>query len=70
MQENSKKGLKQMCTVMEDMRNEIRNETLRESAINTAMRMIADDILTLEKIADYAGLSLDEVKKLQTEQNA
>ena len=59
-----------MCTVMEDMRNEIRNETLRESAINTAMRMIADDILTLEKIADYAGLSLDEVKKLQTEQNA
>lgn len=55
-----------MCKVMEDMRN----ETLKEGAINTAMRMIADGILTLEKISEYAGLSLDEVKKLQTEQNA
>ncbi len=59
-----------MCKVMEDMRNETRNETLKESAINTARRMLADGILALEKIAEYAGLSVDEVKKLQTDKNA
>jgi hypothetical protein len=32
--------------------------------------MIADRILTLEKIAEYVGLSLDEVKSLQTGHNA
>ncbi len=58
-----------MCKVMEDMRNETRNETLKESAINTARRMLADGILALEKIAEYAGLSVDEVKKLQTDKN-
>ena len=51
-----------MCKIMEDMRN----ETLKEAA----KRMITDGILTLEKIAEYAGLSLDEVKELQAEKNA
>lgn len=64
------KGVSEMCKVMEDMRNETRNETLKESAINTARRMLADGILALEKIAEYAGLSVDEVKKLQTDKNA
>lgn len=52
-----------MCRAMEDMRN----QTLKEGAINSAKRMLEDGILTLEKIAEYAGLSLDEVKKLKTE---
>ncbi len=56
------KGVSEMCKVMEDM--------LKESAINTARRMLADGILALEKIAEYAGLSVDEVKKLQTDKNA
>ena len=56
-----------MCKIMEDMRNETRKETLKESAVNTAKRMIADGMLALEKIAEYAGLSLDEVKELQAE---
>ena len=64
------KGVSMMCKIMEDMRNETRNETLKESAVNTARRMIIDGILTLEKISEYAGLSLDEVKKLQAEKNA
>lgn len=51
-----------MCKVMEDMRN----ESLKE----VAKRMLADGKLTLEKIAEYAGLPLDEVKKLQSGQNA
>ena len=40
-----------------------------EGAINSAKRMLADGILTLEKIAEYAGLPLDEVKKLKEERN-
>ncbi len=60
------KGVSMMCKIMEDMRA----ETLKESAVNTARRMIIDGILTLEKISEYAGLSLDEVKKLQAEKKA
>lgn len=59
----SKEGIEIMCRAMEDMRN----QTLKEGAINSAKRMLADGILTLEKIAEYAGLSLDEVKKLKAE---
>ena len=57
------KGVQEMCKVMEDMRN----ETLKEGAINSAKRMLKDGLLTLEKIAEYAGLPLDEVKKLKAE---
>ena len=59
----SKEGIEIMCRAMEDMRN----QTLKEGAINSAKRMLADGILTLEKIAEYAGLPLDEVKKLKAE---
>lgn len=59
-----------MCKVMEDMRNETRNATLRESAINTAMRMIAAGKYALEEIVNISGLSLDEVKKLLADRNA
>ena len=51
------KGVEEMCKVMEDMRN----ESLKE----VAKRMLADGMLTLEKIAEYVGLPLDEVKKLK-----
>ena len=57
-------GVSEMCKIIEDMLNENRKEAM----IYTAKRMIADGVLTLEKIAEYVGLSLDEVKKLQTEQ--
>ncbi|MEY8522945.1 PD-(D/E)XK nuclease family transposase [Lachnospiraceae bacterium 38-10] len=62
----SKEGIEIMCRAMEDMRN----QTLKEGAVNSAKRMLADGILTLEKIAEYAGLSLDEVKKLKAERTA
>ncbi len=63
----SKEGILIMCKVMEDMRKESLQEGVKEGAINTAKRMLADGILTLEKIAEYAGLPLDEVKKLKAE---
>ncbi len=56
------KGVSEMCKVIEDMRTQERKEAM----IDTAKRMIADGILTLEKIAEYVGLSLDGVKNLQT----
>lgn len=62
------KGVSEMCRLMEDMRNESLKEGIKEGAINTAKRMLSDGMLTLEKIAEYAGLSLDEVKRLKAEQ--
>ena len=41
-----------------------REEGIKENALNTAKRMLEDGKLTMEKIAEYAGLSLDEVKRL------
>ena len=66
----SKEGILIMCKVMEDMRKESLQEGIKEGAINTAKRMLADGILTLEKIAEYAGLPLDEVKKLKADRTA
>lgn len=52
-----------MCRIMENMRN----ESIQEEKRMTVKRMLSDGILTLEKIAEYSGLSIDEVKKLKTE---
>lgn len=57
------KGVSEMCRIMEDMRN----ESIQEEKRMTVMRMLSDGILTLEKIAEYSGLSIDEVKELKTE---
>lgn len=58
-------GVSEMCRAMEEMKN----EAAQERALVVAKRMLADGMLTMEKIAEYVGLSLDEVKKLQTGQN-
>ena len=55
------KGVSEMCRAMEDMR--------KESLAEVAKRMLADGTLALEKIAEYVGLSVDEVKKLQAGQS-
>lgn len=70
----SKEGILIMCKVMEDMRREAFEEGQiegerkgqRKSAINIAKKMLADSTLTLEKIAEYAGLPLEEIRKLKT----
>ena len=51
-----KEGVDIMCKIMEDMIIEDRKEM--------ACRMLNDGILSLEKIAEYTGLSIEEVKKL------
>ncbi len=62
----SKEGIAVMCKAMEDMRN----QTLKEGMQNVAKRMLADGTLSLEKIAEYAGLSIEEIKKLEAERTA
>ncbi len=57
----SKEGVAIMCKAMEDMRN----QTLKEGMINVAKKMLEDKELSLEKIAKYSGLSLNELKELQ-----
>ncbi|MXP78218.1 nuclease [Lachnospiraceae bacterium WCA-9-b2] len=61
----SKEGIEIMCRAMEDMRN----QTLKEGMINVAKKMLEDGTITLEKIAEFVGLSVDEVKKIKTDQN-
>ena len=55
-----------MCKTMEDMRN----QTLKEAMTEVALRMLADGALSLEKIAEYSGLSIEEVKKLNENKSA
>lgn len=43
-----------MCRAMEDMRE-------------VAKKMLQDGTITKEKIAEFVGLSVDEVEKLETE---
>ena len=62
----SKEGVAIMCRAMEDMRD----QTLKEGMREVAKKLLTDGTLTLEKIAECVGLSLDEVKKLQARQNA
>ncbi len=57
------KGVSEMCRIMED----VRNEGIQEEKRKVVIRMLSDGMLTLEKIAGYAGLPLEEVKKLKTE---
>ena len=48
-----------MCRSIEEM--------LNEEKVKIAKRMIADNELPLEKIAEYSGLPIAEVKKLASE---
>ena len=63
LKENSE-GVSQMCKVIEEMRREERRETMA----GIALRMLKAGKYALEEIAGISGLSLDEVKKLQTRQ--
>jgi len=67
----SKEGVSIMCKVMEDMRNQSLQEGIQEGIkqgiVSTVLRMLASGKYALEEIAEISGLTLDEVKALQTE---
>lgn len=62
----SKEGIAIMSGVMEEMLNEAKQEANKANAL----RMLASGVLTLEQIADFSGLTLEEVKKLKNEKTA
>lgn len=55
-----------MCKVIEDMRTQEREETMKE----IALRMMKARRYALEEIVNISGLPLDEVKKLKAEQGS
>lgn len=59
-----------MCKMMEDMRKEVAAEVAIKAtdakAAEIALNMLKDN-LSLERVAEYSGLSLDEVKKIKEE---
>lgn len=59
-------GVLTMCREMENMRL----ESAHEKAIEIAKRMLLSGKLTLEEIADFSGLTIDEVKVLSTQKSA
>lgn len=59
------KGVATMCRAFE----EVREETKREQAIESAKTMLADG-LPYEQIARYTKLSIEEVKALDTKKPA
>lgn len=60
------KGVATMCKAMEDMRN----EASKAKAIQIAKRMLDSGKLTYEEIAEFAGLTLEEVKALDEKKTA
>lgn len=60
----TKGGSTAMCKMMEDMRK----DAAKEKAIETALKMLKDNV-ALEKVAEYSGLSLDEVETIKSENN-
>ena len=44
-------------------------EKVHEQLIELAKRMLEDDILSLEKMAEYSGLELTEIRKLKQERS-
>lgn len=55
-----------MCDVLDEMKN----EAVERANIEHAKAMIKDGMLSLEKIAEYSGLSLDKIRELAGKQSA
>lgn len=53
-----------MCRIMEEFAEEERAEARAEERTKTALEMIKDGTLSLEKIAQYSHLPLETVKHL------
>lgn len=60
----TRKGELNMCRLMEERIDRVKKETNRDASIQFARRLIAKGKTTYEEIAEYSGLTLEEVKKL------
>ena len=68
---NNREGNETMCKAMEDLWNEAANEGKKEGKKEgqreAAFRMLAAGTLTFEQIAEFSGLTIEEVKQIQKE---
>ena len=62
----TEEGVNTMCDILDEMKNEVELKT----KIATAMTMINDGSLSLEKIAEYSHLSLEKVRELAGNKSA
>lgn len=60
------KGVATMCRAFE----EVREEGMRANALEAAKRLLLGGKLSYEEIADAMGLSVEEVKALDTKRSA
>ena len=56
-----------MCRIMEELRDEAIQETLIQTKRSIVLSMLKDDTLSHAKIAEYSGLTIEEVEALAKE---
>ena len=66
---NDEEGIIEMTTEFNKMLKESNDEVRRETELKIARSMIADNAMSLENIAKYSGLSLNEVKAIKNSIN-
>ncbi len=60
----NERGVGIMCKVLEDMRTEVARETAERKSVEIALNLFKLEKLSLEEIAESAGLPLERVKEL------
>lgn len=63
------KGVKKMCKILEDMRNESRKQGIKEGMKESALRMLEMGRYALDEIVNISGLSMEEVKQLKADRS-
>ena len=58
----TEEGVDKMCEIWEEVKNDVR--------IENAKKMINDSVLPIEKIAEYTGLSIEQVRELAGNKSA
>lgn len=53
-----------MCKIMEDLVNDAIMEDRKKQNAEKAKKMLRDGMLSHEAVAEYSGLTLEEVKEL------
>jgi predicted transposase/invertase (TIGR01784 family) len=66
----TEKGVDDMCDILDEMKNEARNEGIANNQIETAQKMLKAGKLSYEDIAEYSGLSLEKVRELAGNKSA
>ena len=62
----TEEGVKKMCEIWDD----VRNEGEYKKACEIATVMIKDGKLSLDKVAEYSGLSIEKVRELAGNKSA